>query len=122
MKPIIQKIMHSETAKCDCLRACICSILEISDEGVPNFVEDKYYPQQLMEFVWSKGYDIIQDDNPPADVEFYMAWGISPRGLMHSVIHSDGKLVHDPHPDGGDVLPKYYVYLKNSPMDLKQGG
>jgi hypothetical protein len=114
MIPIKQKLMHDHenSIKGDCLRACICSLLEISDDGVPNFVEDKNYPEQLSEFLWSRGYDIVNGDEPPEGIEFYMAWGISPRGVMHSVIHSQGKLVHDPNPDGGDVKPKYYVWLE----------
>jgi len=47
----------------------------------------------------------------------YMVSGISPRGVQHVVIHINGKLEHDPHPDGGDVFEtetdKFsYSYLK----------
>lgn len=31
--------------------------------------------------------------------------GISPRGYMHSVIYENGELWHDPHPEGGGVIP-----------------
>ena len=114
MIPIMQKLLHDPEngVKGDCLRACICSLLEISDNDVPNFVEDKNYPELLYEFLKSKCYEIINDDEPPKNVEFYMVWGISPRGVMHSVIHSRGKLVHDPNPEGGDVQPKHYVWLE----------
>lgn len=33
----------------------------------------------------------------------YLVSGISPRGVQHVVIYQDGKMIHDPHPDGGDV-------------------
>jgi hypothetical protein len=113
MKPVKQKIMHSENAKGDCLRACICSLLEISDEGVPNFVEDNNYPEKLWNWCQANKVMFYNSDAPPAGIEFYMAWGTSPRGLKHSVIHKSGKLVHDPHPDGGDVKDiTTYVWLE----------
>ncbi len=53
-------------------------------------------------------------ENPP-EQEYYMAWGTSPRGIKHSVIYSKGKLVHDPHPDGGGVKDiTNYVWLEKS--------
>ena len=103
MKPIKQKLIHSEGVKGDCLRACMCSLLEISDEGVPNFVDDPHYPEKLWDWCQANKIMFYNDDNPPEGVEYYMAWGTSPRGLKHSVIYNNGKLVHDPHPDGGDV-------------------
>lgn len=35
--------------------------------------------------------------------QFYIANGLSPRGVYHSVIYSGGKLVHDPHPSGAGI-------------------
>lgn len=119
MKPIYQKNIYDDGVVIgDCLRASICSIMEISDEGVPNFVEDKNYPEQLYNFLYSKGYHINYEEGfkpeaVPKDVKYYMAWGDSPRGLLHSVIYCDGKLVHDPHPEGGGVNPiKFTVWIE----------
>lgn len=35
----------------------------------------------------------------------HLVAGISPRGYMHSVIYENGELWHDPHPEGGGVIP-----------------
>lgn len=85
------------------MRACICSLLEISDEGVPNFVEDDNYPMQLVEFLKEKGYRLRNSKVEPKGIKYYMAVGISPRGLNHVVIYQNGKMIYDPHPDGGGV-------------------
>ena len=37
--------------------------------------------------------------------------GLSPRGYMHSVIWMDGELWHDPHPEGGGVIPSNATFL-----------
>ena len=37
--------------------------------------------------------------------------GLSPRGFMHSVIWMDGELYHDPHPEGGGVIPANLTFL-----------
>lgn len=105
MKPIMQKNKHDDANGIvgDCLRACICALLEISDDGVPNFADDKNYPEKLRNWFDEQQLEFCHSDNPPENIKYYMAWGTSPRGSCHSVIYKDGKLVHDPHPDGGDV-------------------
>lgn len=111
----MQKNRHDENNNImgDCLRACICSILEISDEDVPNFVEDEDYIQKIYDFFRENGYKycISSSDKAPEDVDYYMVWGLSPRGIQHSVVYSQGKLIHDPHPEGGGVIPEYYAWL-----------
>lgn len=41
----------------------------------------------------------LEDDSPG----YYIANGMSPRGLRHSVIWSKDGLIHDPHPEGGGI-------------------
>lgn len=96
----------------DCLRACICSILEISDEGIYNFVEDENYPEILEKFLLERNIWLYSSKEKPKDIEYYMVWGVSPRGVQHSVIYSKGKLVHDPHPKGGGVIPDTYAWIE----------
>lgn len=110
----MQKNKHDENNNIvgDCLRACICSILEISDEGVPNFVEDDDYPEILSKFLLERNIWLYSSQEEPQNVDYYMAWGISPRGLQHSVVYSQSKLVHDPHPEGGGVIPDTYAWIK----------
>lgn len=41
----------------------------------------------------------------------HLVAGKSPRGYMHSVIYKGGKLWHDPHPEGGGVIPCQIQFL-----------
>lgn len=55
-----------------------------------------------------KEYDInIWLKNKKNKDKFYTASGISPRGVNHIVIYQNGKLFHDPHPEGGGVIDIY---------------
>lgn len=45
----------------------------------------------------------------------YIASGLSSRGVGHVVIYMDGKMIHDPHPDGEGlekIDPNPFSYLK----------
>lgn len=119
MKPIKQKNIHNKEKGIvgDCLRACICSLLEISDDNVENFVENPDYPMNLVYFLKQRGYRMYHSKEQPKNIEYYMAYGISPRGLNHAVIYSKGELIHDPHPEGGGVNPNEFVWLEKINKD-----
>lgn len=94
----------------DCFRACICSLLELPIEKVPHFAT---YPQdqwwsRVIDYMDAKGYKVFCGFGAQADPKdkalYYIATGTSLRGFLHSVIYREGKLVHDPHPDGGGVV------------------
>jgi hypothetical protein len=103
----------------DCLRACICSLLEIPKEDsvhIYNFAKDKKYPQKLYKFLYKHGYKLISSkysNDISIAQEYYMVWGMSNRNVYHSVIYYKGKMVHDPNREGGGVVPDVYVLLEN---------
>jgi hypothetical protein len=108
MKKVYQKQLNNKEKgiRGDCFRACVCSLLEIEDMmDIPNFVETSDWIQSATSFANSKGFDLCGWDaeNGKPDEKYYIACGVSPRGLRHSVIYSNNKLYHDPHPNGGDV-------------------
>ena len=37
---------------------------------------------------------------------YFLVGGKSPRGYSHSVIYTKYGLAHDPHPEGGGVIPE----------------
>lgn len=106
MKPVIQTKFGDK--KGNCFSACIASILELRIEQVPNFCvdygenwvkeTDKWLRENwnltLLGFV-SKGRAGIY--SLPAI--YHLVSGQSERGINHSCVAFQGKIVHDPHPD-----------------------
>lgn len=113
----------------NCLTAVVASLLELPIEDVPDFVQDHVdhadenddagdwdWWTRLHRFVTERGYQMCYlspVDNPdwkgspenwfpaPQPGEFYTVSGKSPRDprIHHIVIHRDGEMVWDPHPD-----------------------
>jgi len=107
MKPVYQTIINKENG--NCLSACIASLLELPLEGVPNFSEREDWYNHLDEFLeqfdlewfqlkYSKqteyllrGYYILSGESPSFD------------DVDHVVIGRNGKIVHDPNPNGKEM-------------------
>ena len=115
MIPIIQKITKNDFENGiygDCLRASMCSLIEISDEGIPNFVESGTI-QPFKDWLADNGYTVkYTKDESEVKEEYYLAWGVSSRGNNHSVVYRNGKLAHDPYPNGDGVTNiKWFVEI-----------
>lgn len=103
MKPVNQTKFGEEG---NCLQACIASLLELKLEDVPEFPHTNQF-NYLQRFMRQHGLQPVAKDmiafNYPYNV-YYLLWGKSPRGFMHSVVAWNGKTVHDPHPEGGGLV------------------
>ncbi len=109
MKPVFQRICNQKNG--DCLRAVICSMLEIPDDGIKNFVEYDNWIEELYRFVRGMGYDIYCYDEPlKCWDDYYLVNGQGPNG-QHIVVYRNGKLAHDPTPGNEGVVPEEYWYL-----------
>lgn len=102
----------------NCLSACVASILELPLRDVPWFADpsekgksDWYH--SLRDFCLKHGfepvYHYIQREKMDEGItypldRYHMISGISPRGYSHAVVGFNGKIVHDPHPDGGGLI------------------
>ncbi len=108
----------------NCFAACLATLLDLPLWMVPPFEDmfgrtDHYmercqrWLQQMLKLQLVRVEGHPQDKLP----EFYIANGLSPRGVYHSVIYSAGNLVHDPHfSDAGiDPVVNWCWYL--APMD-----
>jgi hypothetical protein len=102
----------------NCLSAVVASLMHLPIEAVPNFVQEhvdtdgeKDWWQSCWRFIHEQGYhavllrDETQPNSPfplPKPGEPYLVSGISPRNpeVHHIVIYQDGRMLHDPHPDG----------------------
>ena len=111
MKPVFQSKLYILDASHNgnCYAACLASLLELQLWMVPPFEEmfarGTWFARSVewltrfhgLKLVRTEGHDV---QNLP---EFYIANGLSPRGVHHSTIFSGGRLVHDPHPSGAGI-------------------
>ena len=87
----------------NCLAACLASLLELPLWMIPPFDDmfgRKDYHGRVSQWLKTMmGMQQIRNDghNPEKLPEFYIACGSASRGVLHSVIYSKGKMVHDPH-------------------------
>lgn len=129
----MKKVMQTITGLGgNCEGATIATLLGLNIEDVPSFWEGidikttdtdesgVIYQENLNSFLRQHGYRMLNlgvTKNPKAqDINWvievskaigakHLVAGISPRGHMHSVIYEHGQLWHDPHPEGGGVIP-----------------
>lgn len=111
MKPIIQT-QTGDTG--NCFSACLASILELPIEVVPNFFEVRLTDDPagwwaaVREWLYLYGYGVLVIDDSNGNLSlglpgFLIVSGTSPRERMHATIWEGGRLIHDPHPEGGGV-------------------
>lgn len=128
MIPVLQTTFYDpdappERQRGNCLTAVVASLLEVSVDEVPNFVQDDVDHEgdpewdwwtRLHQFARAHGYQLRYVRVPgtesafpePEPGEYYAVIGVSPRDprIHHIVIHRDGVMVHDPHPDGSGLV------------------
>lgn len=129
----MRKVMQTVTGLGgNCEGATIATLLGLDINDIPSFwdgIDIKnptapgagvLYQDNLNYFLRQYGYRMLNlgvDKNPTEQdqnwvIEIskaigvkHLVAGISPRGHMHSVIYEHGQLWHDPHPEGGGVIP-----------------
>ena len=99
--------------KGNCFAACLACLLRLPVGDVPNFCGDNWEPngewfRECIRWLAPRGYTAIclkpedwMNEHPGLTV---IAGGPGPRGCDHCVLMRDGKLVHDPHPEGGGLM------------------
>lgn len=111
MTPVMQSKLYSADAihRGNCFAAALASLLDLPLWMVPPF-EDMFDRSDWRERVdqWLARMfkqQLVRTDGHAVEAmpEFYIASGLSPRGVRHSVIYSGGALAHDPHPSGGGI-------------------
>lgn len=124
MKKVFQRDVSLETG--ECMRASIASILELDIDEVPHFRQierlgGKWLPE-LFGFLKKHGYEFRGTGTPNrhtmsecSGVDGYLCVA-GPSGNLkgagHMVVYSnDGKLVHDPNPNGGGILSVEYWWM-----------
>jgi hypothetical protein len=124
MKPVRQSKLYSPDGihNGNCLAACLASLLELPLWMVPPF-EDMFGRSEWYERIdeWlakAHGLERVRIHGHPVEdlPDFYIATGLSPRGVHHAVIYSKGAMVHDPHfSDAGIASVERVEYLRPIP-------
>ena len=106
MKPVMQTLDGPEEG--NCLQACMASLFELEMGAVPHFVLEDDWVEAFDE--WLERFDL---QSVTVDLErmggedmwkpygYHLICGDSPRSdCKHAVVGYNGRVVHDPHPDG----------------------
>lgn len=112
MTPVHQSKLYAPDAihNGNCFAACLASMLDLPLWMVPPF-EDMFSRSDWfarsqewlsrmfgLELRRTDGHDVA------ALPEYYIASGLSARGVRHSVIYREGVLAHDPHPSSAGIV------------------
>ena len=121
MKPIMQTKFGTDwndpSTAGDCMSACIASVLELSLEDVPNFMEagEEGWWDAMQVWLGLRGFAYVEINatglpslsRPEIgipDDQVYFVVGISPRETPHVVLYKGNKLAHDPNPAGTGLV------------------
>ena len=116
-----------------CFAACIASILDIPLDDIPNFCaasSDGDWWDEFLKWLKPRGLSAVMllGRSGGKDVIFpgyYIASGRSiDRDRMHATIYDNGKLVHDPHPEGKGIksVMDLVVIAPLNPAEFIKGG
>lgn len=131
MRPVMQTLFHDKDGSGNCFEACVASLFEMGLEDIPNFHKDNWF-LDFWNWLKIKGYTsygaLYKEDVKSyiGGVDgYYIVCGESPRGKHikggHAVVYKDGKLIHDPHPDGtGLASIKYIMSIEKEKTCSKQ--
>lgn len=118
MKPVFQTRIGPVNG--NCMAACLASIFEVAINDVPDLGAvmeedgDEWW-NTLDRFVRQYGLTmlLVKQLQTGQLKGWHMIWGASPRGIPHSVVGCNGKIIHDPHPEGGGLIedPIKYEYV-----------
>ncbi len=115
MKKLIQTRLHNppeSTGNCwPTVVACIMDLESPEDafQVQELYDTDEYWPP-FLEWINNNGWDYYQLEGHLYNNSFYFVSGVSPRNpnTTHITIYKNGKLYHDPHPDGTGILTEDY--------------
>jgi len=98
----------------NCMVATYANFLGLKISDCPAFEElfactkPNGFWYSCVELWWKHhGYEIFHAKNKseiPLECEYYFAYGISNRDVMHQVIYKNGELFFDPHPSNDGIL------------------
>lgn len=126
MKPVFQTVFSNpeNTTYGNCFAACVASILELDLADVPELSAGDHtdtnarWLRTLNDWLRTKDMAYLEIGSLPPDdyaylniSTYHIVVGPSPRGSYnHAVVGLNGKIVHDPHPDGSGLLDGAWLH------------
>lgn len=117
----------------NCMSAVMATMFQLPLEQVPYFIEgclpgaegDKLFNDRIDVFLKSIGFYIeyyewtecMQGFIKYHPNNYFLVGGLSPRGYQHITIYKGDQPWHDPHPEGGFVIPQYIGILRRIKAD-----
>lgn len=135
-KVVVKNSKGEMVVRGNCFAAAIASLTEKPLTDVPNVevlfdVDGVSWYGVMDAWLRANGYEIITDNrykvfHRPDDFSedaraelrdclkgrYYLASGMSPRGVMHVCIYQNGVMVHDPHPTREGIDEKTISYFE----------
>lgn len=123
MKPVLQTDFVEYDAEGkqikygNCLQAAIASVLELPLEEVPNFImmgpDPSYGHYNMHKWLEERGIVMhrLREGRNWSFPTYHLAIGKTVRGTNHAVIYKEGRLAHDPHPDGTGLIEAKDLYI-----------
>lgn len=136
-KVVVKNSNGDMVVRGNCFAAAIASLVGVPITDVPNVevlfdvdgvswygVMDAWLRGNGYEIITNNQFKVYHDDTYGlADAsreislkycndKYYMASGMSPRGVMHVCIYKNGKMVHDPHPTRKGIDESTIIYFE----------
>ena len=105
--PIDQTKLHNPEngINGNCMAASFASILELPLSEVPEFEnmgKNKWF-QEVKDWLEKIGFTLLEWQGETWLPGYYLAMGISERGVKHQVVFKGDVLAHDPHPSRAGI-------------------
>jgi len=117
MLPIMQTKFHRDTGKGNCMQAAVASIFDLSIDSVPMFNGRINQEIEFRKWLEEMGLELIRKDFKKWSIPdwkkfkgYFLCVGNSTRNIQHMVVMKDGKVVHDPHPNGDGLVSYKFAY------------
>lgn len=121
MIPVTQTILHDdpEGRVGNCLQAAVASALNLELDEVPHFAQEELWELSMLEWLKARGFMVL---TCPVirHIPLGVAYGISPRGVMHAVVVQDGAMVFDPHPSRAGLVRVDGAWMIDGDVDCEQ--
>jgi len=110
IRPVFQDRFERLGQNGNCAQAAFASILDMPLWAVPNFVEQRDYDGAIDRFLLGRGLRLKERPVGTVPPGYYLAAGTSTQGYEHLCVYLDGRLAHDPNPEGAGLVKVTAIY------------